>query len=161
MNANKKNEVSDALNETTYAYIEDNQKLQCHRTLAWDSAGDICRTEELSRMVIRTTEAPFSLKFNKFSNRTTIQPTKLGHLILNSLKIDITAVAKHYPTHALNPYVDLYFKQAAERNLFARSSATNGQTDDEVFERIKTLNGFVEAVRKIGGSTEFKKVELR
>lgn len=158
MNEKMKNEVGDALNATTYAYTTDKNKVQVHRTQAWDSAGDIWRTEELAVKIIGTSEQPFALKFNKISKRQYIEPTKLGRQILNHLKIDVCAVSKQYPMHTLNPYVDLLFKQAAKRNLFALPWAIHTLTNNEVVDRLDALNDYVDEVREIGRSAEFKKI---
>lgn len=157
MNLKEKNQTGDALNESTHAYHTEDGKLQVHRTPAWDTASDIWRTEELAVKVIRSDEEPFALRANKISKHKHIQPTKLGQQLLHILKIDVNAVAKHYPMHVLNPYVDLFFKQAAQRDLFALAGNMRVLNDEECVVRFNALNEFVAELRQVGRSADFKK----
>lgn len=158
MKSNEKNEVGNALEEATYAYRTENEKVQVYRTHAWDTAGDVWRTEQMALKVVRSTEQPFSLMCNKFSNRKFIKPTKLGSLIINSLKTDVDAVSKCYPMHTLNPYIKLYFEQASKRQLFGLPWDLHVLTDEECHARLDDLNDFVKEVRQIGCSADFKKI---
>lgn len=157
MNFSEKREIAEAFKDSTDTYADIGGTVKRWRTGDWDQAVDIVGMQVLIGDVSRSTGLLFSLGVDRHTKRTRIQPTRLGQRILTSLKINPDNVIRHFPHHQLNPFIDLFFEQAANRDLFRPHLLTERLSEERMVQLLRDLNDFVQAVRAEAGSETFKK----
>lgn len=155
MHKKVKTTTGQALKESTFAYMSTNGKVQYVKTAGWDRASDVWRIEDVTTKLIGTTATLFTDKVSESKHRILV--SELGNRLLNTLQTDFIALHQHYPCHVFNPYVQEFIKLASERGLLDKSWLMHARGDHDIARRLDALNGFVDAIRQIGNSPEFKK----
>ncbi|MFA6921974.1 MAG: inovirus-type Gp2 protein [Gallionella sp.] len=157
MKNNPKEEIGDALSASTLAYVKNNDHVTPVITQEMSLIDEIRMNERFSRRLIRTKEALFSVKINKWTKRKYIDSTKMGGWFLSELRMSVSAIRQHYPMHSLNPFVELFIRSVEDRRLFELVFNIQSLTDDEVVKWVDVLNGCADSIRKEGNSSKFKK----
>jgi hypothetical protein len=85
-----------------------------------------------------------------------IEPTNLGHEVLNVLASDLLLISMHFGTHELNPYVALFIRCSSDRCLFDPIPFPRNIV--ELTGIADTLNGLVESIRTEANSAKFKAI---
>lgn len=117
--------------------------------------GQLKLTEPLVVEVVGSNEKLFSA-FQRVNGDLTFKSSSTGVRLLKALSRGQNEYLCYFPTHELNPYVELLFSCArgfANPLLFSRA---HGVRSNEVIGTVDALNGFVEVVRKAASAQGFK-----
>lgn len=158
MDYKSKMEINDALSASTLAYSKNGDQTICVVTKEWDLAQEVWKMEDTASQIIRSGDVKFSVKSNKAMGRKYIHTTDTGKFILDSLKVPISEIRKHFPMHQFNPFVELFIKEMEKRNLYELPCIIKCLSDDEVVLSVDGLNGAIAAIRQEGKSAKFKNI---
>lgn len=158
MNSNMKNQIGNALRESTIAYGKNGELVQPVVTQEYDLVSQVKFVEEMIVKVTRSSEVMFSVKTRKVLKSKFIQETKLGKLFMIGLGSSIYEIRQHYPLHQFNPYFNLFVQHVEDRHLYEILPWINRPiNDDDVYKWCDVLNGCVDSIRKEANSAAFKK----
>lgn len=148
-------EIYEALMDSTFCYVQQQDHVGLLYTNDKDQAHAVCAIMDLTRKIVASTKVLFSVKPEKQKHLAHIDSTRLGKNVLTGLKNKASDIIKHYPFHEFNPYVGLFFKHSGNRNLY-------GYPFDFIDEIVQTtkmvdsLNGFISDIRKDASSKTFQ-----
>lgn len=150
MNNKLKNEICTALTDGAVLFIEYEGKLIPRYTQESDYVMSVFGITHLAEKIVRTSEQPFSILTNKFTRGKQIAANKLGRHLINALNTNVPAIRSFFSTHEFNPYFELFFRHAQDRDLHSWITIPNASRAHD------TLQGFVNALRQEGQSANFK-----
>ncbi len=136
-----------------------------------DHSGEVIRIEELVRGITETQKVLFSTGKNKDAKLKALKNYYFDEIkpyfvhdpksIMEEDKIksfQAEVIARSFPIHEFNPYVELFFRNVNERLVEKIDAALLSKySDDELQEKIDLLNAFIESIRTEAASPSFQK----
>ena len=136
-----------------YSNLEEDQIFEF--TIEDGLLGQLKLIEPLVVEVIGSNERLFSA-FQRVNGSLTFKSSSTGTRLLKILTRGQNEYACYFPTHELNPYIELLFSCARKFNNPLFFSSFRGVRSSEVMEAVEALNGLVATIRQAASAQNFK-----
>jgi hypothetical protein len=155
----KAKEAMKALRANSIAYCKNSEgHIQATISNEIDYIWQVREIECLTSKLAGSTEDLFAVKTRKPFNRAYVHQNKLGKQFVTCLGFDTNEIRKHFPSHQLNPHVELYERHVSDPRLEEIGRLINHPVGNEDLNKwCDILNGCAKSIQEEAKSPLFKK----